>query len=423
MERKKILWFCNARFTKQKVKGTGSWLQPLAELINNTDKYKVVNVTIGNVEQIVIEEINGITQYVLPQEKRWQSHSSWVKETGIRIGQIENDVQPSLNHIWGTEGIWASCYLRGFLKFPSFLEVQGVVSTVAENYYGGLSNSELFRCFLAPASLYNFPKMTLYYAKSDFEKRGVEEAKAIKVFRHISVQSQWTRNQVKAINPEASYYMTRRMVRDSFYSASAWTFKNSSDHPVVFTSSSGSAPYKGLHVLLKSMRILKTKYPKVKLRIAGGFTNRPPLLRYGYTRFLMKLIKEYDLAENVDFVGSLTADQLVEELKNANVCVIPSFVESYCAAMAEAMIVGTPCVASFAGAMPEFAINGEEALYYTPNDYASCAEYISSLLENKNKAESFSCRARERRLRLIEKSKVLEVQLSIYDKIINCFNG
>ena len=35
-----------------------------------------------------------------------------------------------------------------------------------------------------------------------------------------------------------------------------------------------------------------------------------------------------------------------------NVCVIPSFVETYCLALAEAMIVGCPTVVSYTSALP-----------------------------------------------------------------------
>ena len=64
---------------------------------------------------------------------------------------------------------------------------------------------------------------------------------------------------------------------------------------------------------------------------------------------------------------------MIGELLNCNVCVMPSFIETYCLAFAEAMMVGVPVVVSFAGAMPELAEHNKEAMFYNPLDHITCA--------------------------------------------------
>lgn len=96
------------------------------------------------------------------------------------------------------------------------------------------------------------------------------------------------------------------------------------------------------------------------------------------------------MQENVIYLGSLDENQIITHLQEANACVIPSFIETYCLAFAESMIVGTPTIASFAGAMPELAENGKEALFYNSVDYYTCAALIDKVLQNRGLAEKLS---------------------------------
>ena len=141
-------------------------------------------------------------------------------------------------------------------------------------------------------------------------------------------------------------------------------------------------------------------------------------IKSGYTLYLEKLIKKLGIQENVIFLGSLNENQIVEELQYADVTVIPSFVETYCLAFAESMLIGTPTVVSYTGAMPELADHGEECLFYNSMDFRSCAYYVDQLVKNKALAEKLSANGRKRRLQENDRELVVNTQLDIYHKII-----
>lgn len=207
------------------------------------------------------------------------------------------------------------------------------------------------------------------------------------------------------------------MLRDSFYNAKPWTFKKT-DSPIIFTTASGAIPYKGIHILFKSIQIIKKKYPKIQLRIAGQM-KIGNLLIDGYSIYLEKLIQKYDLNQNIVLLGPLDETNIVKELQNCNVCVIPSFVETYCLAFAESLIIGVPTIATFVGAMPELATHNKECLFYNPLDFYMCAYYIDLLLTDKDLAEQISSNARKKRLLENDKKEVIINQLNIYENIIN----
>ena len=123
----------------------------------------------------------------------------------------------------------------------------------------------------------------------------------------------------------------------------------------------------------------------------------------------MEELLEYTLSQE---------NQIVEELQYADVTVIPSFVETYCLAFAESMLIGTPTVVSYTGAMPELADHGEECLFYNSMDFLSCAYYVDQLVRNKALAEKLSANGRKRRLQENDRELVVNTQLDIYHKII-----
>ena len=208
------------------------------------------------------------------------------------------------------------------------------------------------------------------------------------------------------------------MLRKAFIESQKWAFHNVGDSPVVFSTCSAAVTYKGMHIIIKAIALLKSKYPKIKLKLAGSINVGNKLLD-GYSVFLNKLIKKYGLQENVIYLGSLDENQIIAHLQEANACVIPSFIETYCLAFAESMIVGTPTIASFAGAMPELAENGKEALFYNSVDYYTCAALIDKVLQDKDLAKQLSINGRKRRLEENNYNLVVKTQLDIYKNVLS----
>lgn len=410
----KILWLCNLAFSNEKLTSTGGWLQPLAEMLQRSGQVEIFNVTSSDVKDIQINECNGIKQWVLPFYKNRLNLQIASHKMCQAVQQIVEEVQPDLVHIWGTENIWVSIYAQGYIKTKTFVDIQGILSSYYYYYYGGLRFTELLKT-IHLKELAN-PWCSLPYQKRSFKKRGEVEIDCLKKFKYISYQSDWVKRQISLINPSAIFFRTKIMLREAFYSAEPWKYKDNSDTPKIFSTASGSISYKGFHILLRAVGVLKERYPHVQLRIAGQMKGR--LLKSGYTIYLEHLIKKLGLQENVVFLGSLNESQIVKELQGADATVIPSFVETYCLAFAESMLIGTPTVVSYAGAMPELANHGEECLFYNSMDFQSCAYYLDQLIKDKALAEKLSVNGRKRRLIENDKNLVVNTQLDIYRSLI-----
>lgn len=409
----KVLWLSNSAFVSERTKVTGSWLQPMAEQLASS--ITMVNITDGIVQKPISSNFKNIKQWIIPAKA-----SNYGQEASSETCSIVKDIiekeKPDLVHIWGTEKFWASIYRKGYIDVPTILDIQGLLAPYTEYYYGGLSIKEIFESIHLKEIL--MPTRTLFNKKEVFRKRGVSETANIKSFKHISYQSQWVKNYISFVNPSARLFPTKIMLRKAFIESQKWIFHNVGDSPIVFSTCSAAVTYKGMHIIIKAIALLKSKYPKIKLKLAGNINVGNKLLD-GYSVFLNNLIKKYGLQENVIYLGSLDENQIIAHLQEANVCVIPSFIETYCLAFAESMIVGTPTIASFAGAMPELAENGKEALFYNSVDYYTCAALIDKVLQDKELADRLSVTGRARRMSENNMDAVVNTQLEIYENVLS----
>lgn len=404
----RILWFSNCELTTTASKGSGSWLYAMSGLL--ASDIELYNITEADVPNIVFNESNGIKEYILPLFRLRNGVPSIANIK--KICQIVDEVSPDLIHIWGIEKYWALLFARGYIKQNPILEIQGLLSACCDVYWAGLTPWEIIKTiglkeFLKPSSF-------LYFRKKKVEARAKFENEALSKLNVFSTQSQWTRNQIHFVNLNAQLYETKRPVRREFLAFDRW-LKPSNNNLIVFTSLSYYEPFKGIHVLLKAIRELKKKYADITLKIAGPDITKTSRIRTGgYEKQLLSFISKYDLKENVVFLGRMNAEELVEELKNSNLFVNPSFVESFSASTAEALCLGVPTVISYAGAMPEFTEELQTALCYSPMDYKSCAAKIELLYTDCELSNRLSRNSIKLLRNKCSAEHVRNVQLRIY---------
>ena len=416
--KRKILWFCAAQFSDKKIKTTGTWLIAMGNAIAKNADIELYNVTYGNVKSIVEKSTHHITQWIVPHNERIKYHQG-SKVLISFIKKIDNEIKPDLIHIWGTENGFGFAVVEAKLQVPVLLDIQGLLSSIGSNYYGGLSNKDLLRCIGLKEILR--PKNHPHSVHKKFVERGYHERFLIGHMENISVQSEWVDSIIRYLSPNSNIFRTGIMLRDEFYETAAWEYNGNSQNINIFTSCSGAIPYKGLHLIFDAIALLKNKYPNIRLNIGGNIEieKKNGIIRDGYTGWLLKKADQLGITDSISWLGMMDADEMIREMKRSSLVVVPSFIESYCLFMAESMIVGVPIVASFAGAMPELAENNKSALYFPIGDYWACAQQIEKIITNQELAEKLSIEARCTAVQRNDKTTVLQTQLDIYNRIIH----
>lgn len=417
MKKRKILWFSGAQFSEDKIKTTGTWLIAMGIALAKSEDIELYNVTYGDEGAITQKNFENITQWVIPNKERIKYHQG-SKELVSFIRKIDEEIKPDLIHVWGTENGFGFAVNDAQVATPVLLEIQGLLFAYVKFYYGGLSFRDLFNSIGLKELLR--PKYHLSSIRNQFKSKGRHELRLIKQMKNISVQSDWVDSIIKYVNPTSNRYRTGMMLRSEFHETPAWEPPKNEGVINIFTSCSGPIPYKGLHVVIEAIALLKKSYPNIKLNIGGGIRIKKKygLIRDGYTSWMLEKAKKLGVEESINWLGMMSADEMIEEMHKSSVAVIPSFVETYCLFMAESMMAGVPTVASYAGSLPQLAEHGKSTLYFPMGDHWMCARQIERLITEPELAQNISVESRKTALQRNEQSRVLQTQLDIYNKVI-----
>lgn len=411
-EKIKILWFCNVAFSENNSNATGTWLHTMAAELIKSDCVHLFNITQGKVNIPTKDKFQPISQWLMPYETLKNGLPS--KSTIFEIQKIIRDINPDIIHIWGTENYWGLLSARGMIKGNIIIDIQGLKFECSRYYYSGLSLIDIIKCFGLKEIIR--PKYSIVGAKYSFARWGKFEKEIISMNKNISTQSNWVRAYVRNLNPQAILFNTSIKLRKEFITGQKWEMNKCTNHQI-FTSTSTILSYKGLHILIDALAILKKKYSDVRLVVAGSISGKG-LRRDGYTRWLMRKITNLGLDENIIWTGPLDAQMIVTKLSQSNVAVIPSFIETYCVALDESLSLGVPTVISYSGALPELASHEKTALFYPPGDFVMCANAIETLFDNVDISKELSNNAYDAN-KSKQKRNIAKDQLEIYFKIMS----
>jgi glycosyltransferase involved in cell wall biosynthesis len=163
--------------------------------------------------------------------------------------------------------------------------------------------------------------------------------------------------------------------------------------------------------------ILYKEFPDIQVRVPGAPWDAKEGFGY-YGRYIKKMIDKNDLTKYIIPLPLLTANQITQELKQSHLFVIPSLIENSPNSLAEAMIVGTPSVASLVGGIPSMITDGGDALGFPSGDAACLAACIRQIFQDDDLAKFISGNAIETARKRNGVAKVVSRQIKIYEHII-----
>jgi glycosyltransferase involved in cell wall biosynthesis len=321
------------------------------------------------------------------------------------------EFSPDLVHIWGVESFWGLLPARGLLTYPLLLRMQGLKGEYAKVYYGGLTFPERLRSIGIKELL---KRRTMHSARKDFVRWGSFEQEIIRGHRFVEAESDWIAAQVRAVNPDVRVFSIDPVLRDPFYEAEGW---QGATQPTIFCTAAYPVPYKGLHVAIRALKVLRKWIPNARLRIAGKH-QLPGIRQEGYMRWINRMIRQLGLTDAIEWLGPLNAEQIVAEMKNAAATVIPTFIENSCAAMQEAMTFGSPVVVSYVGGLPSLGKDAESCLFFPPGDEVMCARQLERVLTDRNLALRLSRESRKIAAVRNDHRRIVGQQLEIYRQVV-----
>lgn len=406
----RILWTVNtlnqriAEIMNIKSSHAISWVEAMSDYLKNKENISLA-IAVPNEGSINKKVIDGITYYAVPSNVE-----SWK--------YVISDFTPNIIHEYGTEKSHNLLVYQAVDNIPIIISLQGLLSEYQRHYYAGIDMSTILK--YSPLRDWIRPSGFIT-GRIDFEKRSKNETKLLKKTRYVEGRSTWDRVAALKINPNLKYYYCPRMLRRAFNESESWNIDNMDRHTILI--SQGNYPIKGLHFAFIAIAALKEKYPDIKLVVTGSnmFANVSGwhrLLRTGYVRYLYDLAKKLDIFSHISFAGPKDSKGMVELNKSAHIALIPSAIENAPNSLAEAMMLGTPCIASYVGGNMDMLEHNTEGFLYCFNEPYMLAEYINQIFESDELAMKFSKNAKKKAKQRHNPEKLVNRLLSIYNNVI-----
>ncbi len=150
-------------------------------------------------------------------------------------------------------------------------------------------------------------------------------------------------------------------------------------------------PLKGLDLLVETAAQLEPGEDNVRMMVVGGGGQGEP-----ETDRIRHLAEERQVQGIIDFVGRVDHDELPLYYNAADVCVVPSYYESFGLVALESMACGTPVVAARVGGLPTLVHHGHTGFLKSWRCPEAFANSVEMLLSSSRLQRSMGTAARRR---------------------------
>jgi glycosyltransferase involved in cell wall biosynthesis len=198
---------------------------------------------------------------------------------------------------------------------------------------------------------------------------------------HIIAISPYVREHLKGIS-RGTIHDIENPISESFFN-----IKHDGGHGIIF-SAAMICPRKNTLGLIEAFRRLINRGVRAQLRLAGKTTNAE------YEKLVRQTVQHAQLDHCVTLLGSLSSEQVREELSRADVFALVSYEEGAPMGIAEAMAAGVPVVTSNRCGMPYMVHDGETGFLVNPDQPDDIALCIEKILKNRDLAQQMGERSK-----------------------------
>ena len=170
---------------------------------------------------------------------------------------------------------------------------------------------------------------------------------------------------------------------------------------------------KGLLDLFDALRELRRRgIVEWKLRIIGGVSEAGEVEAASIER----AAGEAELSGS--FEGALDREEVQRQLSQADLFVLPSHMEAQPLAILEAMAAGLPVVSTDVAQIPLMVRDGADGFIVPPNDPASLADALDTLLRDADLRRRFGSSARARTAERYDRRVLSERLADVYESLL-----
>ncbi|WP_020589301.1 glycosyltransferase family 4 protein [Desulfobacter curvatus] len=413
----KVLWFSNTpansdEYFSRELKGTGGWLKALDQSMQNNVELHIAFYHDQDIQEFqykkthyhpIFKEKKGLLSKYL--DMRF-SKVVFREDVGKYLDIIDR-VRPDLIHVHGTENPFG--YIQEYVDFPVCISIQGNITVCFHRFFSGLERRYLKYSSKIIKTISGIQEFKIAYNK--FSKMQIREQEILQKCKYIFGRTEWDYQITRILAPKSEYFYVGEVLREGFYSKS-WEY-NADRRFVVFTTS-GNTFYKGFESLCFALELLiDSNNLDLEWRVAGVSEND------GIVQAVKKKLGSHYPKKGLRLLGRLNEDELIDQLLDASIYVMPSHIENSPNNLCEAMILGMPCIATYVGGTGSLLEHGKEGLLIQDGDPWALAGAVLELLRNPGNSVKMGAFAKKKAIARHNKTKIINDLQKVYSEILS----
>lgn len=335
---------------------------------------------------------------VTRDEIQWSHYENQLK-------MVIDDFKPDVIEIFGSE-FYFSLAARVSKHIPTVLHFQGILSLSIYIFLPpGISKWQYIMSGKGLRGKYNNFQYLAYWQRSAYREKAV-----LKAVPHVIGRTDWDKQAIAVLNPNAKYHYGGEILRDVFYENKERTIPSK----ITISSTISFPTYKGYDVILKVANILKNELHLDFVWNVYGNINPD---------FIEKQVGLRHEGVDVRLCGVASPTQLRDALLESTMYFHPSYTENSPNSVCEAQILGVPVVASRVGGTDSLVEHGKTGFLYPVTDPYIAAYYIMYLVDNPDVNIAIGKAAKQVATARHDKKKIVNELMETYQEMIDASNG
>lgn len=416
----KILWFtntpCSANEKLNIRNNLGGWLSSLEQELT---KHKTIDLHIAFYHTDKIDSFFYNNTWFYPVKRKrigskvqryFARLFKWENNDRFEIKQlisIVEQVKPDLIHIHGTEDNFG--LIQYHTHIPVIVSIQGILSPIMEKFFSGIPQIIANRQNSLRSRIL---KKTSKYIFQRFKQNSSREREILKISKIIIGRTDWDKRVTRILAPQSKYYAVQEMLRPSFYENSWGKTKFGKKIQIITVSSDGF--YKGFETIVKTANVLSL-YTKIDFEwLVVGLHKESEIVL-----LVQKWLKLNSENIHIKLLGKKNELEIVDLLLSADIFCQVSHIENSPNSLCEAMIIGVPIIATYAGGTNSMLENEKEGILVQDGDQYSLAGAILELSSDFDKAKHFAHEAKLRAIKRHDKNNIVSKIINLYQDKLN----
>lgn len=416
----KVLWFslspCGSLRRNNTTRVIQGWMISLEDAIKHQKGIELEVAFFSDKEELPFT-YEGVKYYPMYVSKgkgfaakiieTYRSVINYDKQAKKIMLDVVKQSNPDLIHIHGTEQCFG-LISEEVIDIPVCYSLQGLLAPIAERFFSGYTEAQInnYRGLYA-----KFRRTTATDDYRQICEKGNREIKFLKNAKYILGRTYWDKSICSLLNPNAKYFVVNEILRKPFYTA-RWEKKEFGTPLRLLTVLSPGQIYKGYETLIKAATLLKTHYGNGFEWNVAGYSEDNWLADIGHKLYNLK---SEDC--NINLCGLVTAEDLARMFTEADIYVQTSHIENSPNSLCEAMLVGTPIVATNVGGTATM-LQGCGSLIPDGDPYFMAAS-IKNVYENFELAAKNSKYGRQLAFERHDVAVIVENLINTYNIIID----